>query len=42
MSTPTPQQIYMNRMQREVCAIDAHTNVIVAGEAQAKACCTPG
>lgn len=36
MSTPTPPQIYMNRMQREVCAIDAHTNVIVAGRGTGK------
>lgn len=30
------REIYFNRMQREVCAIDAHTNVIVAGRGTGK------
>ena len=29
-------QVYFNRMQREVCAIDAHTSVIVAGRGTGK------
>ena len=30
------REIYFNKMQREVCAIDAHTNVIVAGRGTGK------
>lgn len=30
------KEVYFNRMQREVCAIDAHTNVIVAGRGTGK------
>lgn len=29
-------EVFFNRMQREVCAIDAHTNVIVAGRGTGK------
>lgn len=31
-----PEQVYMNRMQREVCSIDAHTSVVVAGRGTGK------
>ena len=30
------KQIYFNRMQREVCSIDAHTSVVVAGRGTGK------
>lgn len=30
------KEVYFNRMQREVCAIDAHTNVVVAGRGTGK------
>ncbi len=30
------REVYFNKMQREVCAIDAHTNVIVAGRGTGK------
>ncbi len=36
-------EVYFNRMQREVCAIDAHTNVIVAGRVvRVRVCCMRG
>ena len=31
-----PEQVYMNRMQREVCSIDAHTSGVVAGRGTGK------